>query len=63
MLALSATPTRKDGLTKVLKWHVGDIVFSIKEGGSRNVERFIINDNEAYNQELVNFGETKYAKI
>ena len=58
MLALSATPTRKDGLTKVLKWHVGDIVFSIKrKGGSEvNVERFIINsDNEAYNQELVNF--------
>lgn len=26
-LGLSATPTRKDGLTKVFKWYLGDIVF------------------------------------
>jgi superfamily II DNA or RNA helicase len=27
MLALSATPNRLDGLTKVLKWYIGDYVF------------------------------------
>jgi superfamily II DNA or RNA helicase len=27
MLALSATPIRQDGLSKVLKWYVGDFVF------------------------------------
>jgi len=30
MLGLSATPTRKDGLTKVFKWFIGDIVYSQK---------------------------------
>ena len=58
MLALSATPTRKDGLTKVLKWHVGDIVYSVKRKGGDgvNVERYIINsDNEGYTNELLNF--------
>jgi superfamily II DNA or RNA helicase len=28
-LGLSATPKRKDGLTKVFLWHLGDIVYSI----------------------------------
>jgi len=27
MLGLSATPNRKDGLTKVLKWFIGEIIF------------------------------------
>jgi superfamily II DNA or RNA helicase len=27
MLGLSATPNRKDGLTKILKWFIGDIIF------------------------------------
>ena len=27
MLGLSATPNRKDGLTKILKWYIGDIIF------------------------------------
>lgn len=32
MLGLSATPTRKDGLTKALKWHMGNILtFSKKD--------------------------------
>ena len=58
MLGLSATPTRKDGLTKVLKWHVGDIVYSCKRkgGDAVNVERYIINsDNEGYTKELLNY--------
>ncbi len=31
MLGLSATPTRKDGLTKALKWHLGKILSSSKQ--------------------------------
>lgn len=31
MLGLSATPTRKDGLTKALKWHLGNILSSSKQ--------------------------------
>ena len=30
-LGLSATPDRADGLTKVFKWFLGDIVFQIKK--------------------------------
>lgn len=29
-LGLSATPTRPDGLEKVFKWHIGDVVYSVK---------------------------------
>ena len=37
-LGLSATPKRKDGLSKVFIWHVGDIVFNIsKRTDSLNV--------------------------
>ena len=30
-LGLSATMTRKDGLTKVLKWFLGDVVYKKKD--------------------------------
>ena len=30
-LGLSATVNRKDGLTKVFKWHIGDIVYKVKQ--------------------------------
>ena len=30
-LGLSATMTRKDGLTKVFKWYLGDIVYEYKK--------------------------------
>ena len=32
-LGLSATPDRNDGLTKVFKWFLGDIVYLIKKEG------------------------------
>lgn len=35
---LSATPDRKDGLTKVLHWFVGDIFFSIEREEQKQVE-------------------------
>jgi len=58
MLGLSATPNRKDGLTKVLKWYIGDIIFSIK-GTEKNLvraERYLIDSqDENYNHEVVNY--------
>ena len=58
MLGLSATPNRKDGLTKVLKWYIGDIIFSIK-GSEKNVvkvERYLIDSkDDNYNHEVVNY--------
>jgi len=57
MLALSATPDRKDGLTKVIKWFVGDI-FLKKEREHNDVvivDRVIIpNTNEEYIKEIHN---------
>ncbi len=57
MLGLSATPNRKDGLTKVLKWFIGDIIFSMKGAKERTVvkvERMMCeSDQEEYNKEIV----------
>lgn len=59
MLGLSATPTRKDGLTKVLKWHIGDIFYSMKFKSINevNVERVILfsNNVDEYKKELVDY--------
>ena len=37
MLGLSATPIRKDGLTKVLNWFIGDIFYSIQRENQTSV--------------------------
>jgi len=58
MLGLSATPNRKDGLTKVLKYYIGDIIYSVKscEKNVVKVERYILDSNdEEYNKEVFNF--------
>ena len=55
MLGLSATPNRKDGLTKVLKWFIGDIIFQRKGKSAVNsiVERYVYDcGDEAYAAEL-----------
>lgn len=58
MLGLSATPTRKDGLTKVLKYYIGDIVYMVKSS-DRNVvkvERQCYESQyEGYLGEMVNY--------
>jgi len=41
-LGLSATPERKDGLTKVLNWFVGDVCFSIQRENKGNVTAQIV---------------------
>ena len=59
MLGLSATPNRKDGLTKILKWHIGDILYADKKIGHKldvKVERYILNStNEAYLEEAFTY--------
>lgn len=58
MMGLSATPERKDGLTKVFKWHLGDIAFSSSGVKDYDViaKRVLINSfNQSYNKELLNF--------
>lgn len=36
-LGLSATPTRKDGLTRVMHWHLGPTAFVVQRTGQSNV--------------------------
>ena len=58
MLGLTATPNRPDGLMKVLKWYIGDIIFSQKliSNNEVDVERHIIHSkNDAYNKVLYDF--------
>jgi superfamily II DNA or RNA helicase len=39
ILGLSATPDRKDGLTKVLNWFIGDIIF---QAGRKNEDNVVV---------------------
>lgn len=57
-LGLSATPDRADGLTKVFKWFLGDIVFQIKKREKEEVKVRLIkyySPEESYSKELLNF--------
>lgn len=36
-IGLSATPFRSDGLTKVINWYLGDIIYRIQRKGDKNV--------------------------
>ena len=62
LLGLSATPKRKDGLSKVFKWFLGDAVFSIKKRDIEDVDVRCINfnadkyvDSKDYNQVIHNY--------
>ncbi len=59
MLGLSATPIRKDGLTKVLKWFIGDIIYSLKARKERTiveVERLMCESElDDYNKEITGY--------
>jgi superfamily II DNA or RNA helicase len=58
MLGLSATPKRKDGLSKVFEWYMGDIVYLQKKKNEDYAEVQLIecnfNDGK-YNKEELNF--------
>ncbi len=57
MLGLTATPNRADGLMKVLKWYIGDIIYSQKliSNNDVDVERYIIKSNSGYNKVVTDF--------
>ena len=58
MLGLSATPKRKDGLSKVFEWYIGDIVYFQKKKNEDYAEVQLIDCNfndEKYNKEEQNF--------
>ena len=58
MLGLSATPKRKDGLSKVFEWFIGDIVYLQEKKNEDYAEVQLIDcdfQDEKYNKEEVNF--------
>jgi superfamily II DNA or RNA helicase len=58
MLGLSATPKRKDGLTKVFEWYIGPIVFSQKTKNNDYAEVQLIpfeSDDVQYSKIELNF--------
>ena len=58
MLGLSATPKRKDGLSKVFEWFMGDIVYLQTKKNEDYAEVQLIECNfkdEKYNKEELNF--------
>ena len=67
MLGLSATMTSKDGLTKVFKMFLGDVVVKKKREGTDNVEVRAItyqNDDEEFNKVVTNYkGQTQYSNM
>ena len=65
-LGLSATVKRKDGLSKVFIWHLGDIVFSRKQKKSDIIKVNIIrfNDNNInYCEECISYGKPNLSKM
>jgi superfamily II DNA or RNA helicase len=67
MLGLSATMTRKDGLTKVFKMFLGDVVVKKKREGTDDVEVRAItykNSDEEFNKIVTNYkGQTQYSQM
>ena len=66
-LGLSATVTRKDGLTKVFKWFLGDIVYKAKPKEYDSVKvimKYYYESDNKYNHiPLLYNGQTNIAKI
>jgi len=57
-IGLSATPKRKDGLTNVFLWHLGDIVFKQKKDKDSGVNVIIykyLNEDPTYSKTLLNY--------
>ena len=67
MLGLSATMTRKDGLTKVFKMFLGDVVVKKKREGNDDVEVRAITyqtDDVEFNKVVTNYkGQTQYSQM
>jgi superfamily II DNA or RNA helicase len=61
MIGLSATPNRKDGLTKVIHWHVGPTAYKLDRTGAQTVlvKKIVFNsEDEEYTTVHKNFRGT-----
>ena len=57
MLGLSATPERKDGLSKVIYWFLGPQIVYIKRESDKPSIRFVFNDTENYIEQFNRLGK------
>jgi superfamily II DNA or RNA helicase len=57
MIGLSATPDRKDGLTKVLYWFLGPQIVNIKRETDKPSIRFVKTDTRNYEEKLNRIGK------
>jgi superfamily II DNA or RNA helicase len=66
-LGLSATVIRKDGLSKVFKWFIGDVVYKVPQKqnvGCKVLIKIYKDDNEEYSKESYLFnGKVNMAKM
>ena len=55
-LGLSATPTRKDGLTKVYKWFLGEILYQVERQNTETVKvtRYLCKSDSIYYKDCIN---------
>jgi len=58
MVGLSATPERKDGLSKVIYWFLGPQIVNIKRETNKPSIQFIINDASEYTEKINRSGKT-----
>ena len=63
LLGLSATPERKDGLSRVIYWFLGpQIVFIKRETGKPRI-KFVINDTEGYLEKFNRLGKVSIPEM
>lgn len=55
VIGLSATPTRSDGLTKIINWHINKIIYTMKRKADKRVQVRMIN----YSTKHIKFKESK----
>ena len=56
-IGLSATPERKDGLSKVFYWFMGPLLISVKRETGKPTIEFIMNDTYGYTEEFNRLGK------
>ena len=57
MVGLSATPERKDGLSKIIYWFLGPLIISIKRETGKPSITFVRNDTTGYTEEYNRLGK------
>jgi len=63
VLGLSATPERKDGLSKVLYWFLGPQIITIKRETGKPKIKFVFNDTEGYLEKFNRLGKVSIPEM